>query len=155
MRPITLRPAEEKDLPNIHVIETEVYPAPWTPNFFRIIYHMNKDFFIVALDEDEIIGYTVGEIEQMGKKSNPRKAGHVMNIAVKVSHQGKGVGTMLLDEIEARFKLGGADIAYLEVRESNLTAQNVYKHRGYEYVRTAKEYYGDEDGYIMTKPLDY
>ena len=155
MPTITLRPATEEDLPIIHVIETEVYPAPWTPNFFRIIFHMNKDFFLVALDGDEIIGYTVGEIELMGKKSNPRKAGHVMNIAVKGTHQGRGVGTMLLDEVESKFIQGGADIVYLEVRESNLNAQSVYKRRGYEYVRTAKDYYGDEDGYIMTKSLNH
>ncbi len=42
---------------------------------------------------------------------------------------------------------------YLEVRESNTNAQSVYKHRDYEYVRTAKYYYGDEDGFIMTKRL--
>ncbi len=155
MPTINLRPATEEDLPTIHGIETEVYPAPWTPNFFRIIFHMNKDLFIVALDQDEIVGYTVGEIEIMGRRDNPRKAGHVMNIAVKSSYQGKGVGTLLLDEIEARFIRGGAHIAYLEVRESNLNAQSVYKHRGYEYVRTAKDYYGDEDGFIMTKALDH
>ena len=155
MPTITLRQAVEEDLPTIHTIETEVYPVPWTPNFFRIIFHMNKDLFLVALDDDTIIGYVVGEIELMGKKSNPRKAGHVMNIAVKSGYQGRGVGSMLLDEIEARFIKGKADVAYLEVRESNVNAQNVYKHRGYEYVRTAKDYYGDEDGFIMSKRLDH
>ena len=154
MPTITLRQATEDDLPVIHTIETQVYPVPWTTNFFRIIYHMNKELFLVAIDDDEIIGYTVGEIEIMGKRSAPRKTGHVMNIAVKEIYQGKGVGTMLLDEIEARFQKGGAGIVYLEVRESNLNAQSVYKHRGYEYVRTAKDYYGDEDGFIMTKKLE-
>ena len=153
MPEITLREASEEDLPAIHAIETEVYPTPWTSNFFRIIFHMNEGLFIVAEEDQTIIGYTVGEIENMGKASAPRKAGHVMNIAVRSGYQGKGVGTMLLDEIETKFIQRGADVAYLEVRESNVTAQSVYKHRDYEYVRTAKDYYGDEDGFIMTKRL--
>ena len=151
---ITLRDAVEEDLEEIHRIESVLYPKPWTFNFFRIMFHMNKDLFIVAVDSDEIIGYTVGEIEKMGKVDNPRKGGHVMNIAVKSEYQGMGVGTMLLDDIENRFLSIGADIAYLEVRESNMRAQQVYRHRGYEYVRTAENYYGDEDGFIMTKELD-
>ncbi len=153
MPEITLREASEEDLPTIHIIETEVYPIPWTSNFFRIIFHMNEGLFIVAEEDKTIIGYTVGEIEIMGKASSPRKAGHVMNIAVRAEYQGRGVGTMLLDEIEHRFVKRGANLVYLEVRESNANAQSVYKHRDYEYVRTAKYYYGDEDGFIMTKRL--
>ena len=65
------------------------------------------------------------------------------------------VKTMLLDEVEKRFRNKGVNIAYLEVRESNTNAQRIYRHRGYQYVRTAENYYGDENGYIMTKKLDH
>ena len=153
MPEITLRLAVEDDLPTVHGIETSVYKTPWTFNFFRIIYYMNQDLFLVATNDDTIIGYTVGEIESMGKKSEPKKAGHVLNIAVKAEYQGKGIGTMLLDEIERRFLEHEVDTIYLEVRESNLNAQRVYKNRGFKYVRTAENYYGDEDGFIMTKKL--
>ena len=154
MPEITLRLADEDDLPIIHKIETSVYNTPWTFNFFRIIYYMSKDLFIVATHDDTIIGYTVGEIETMGKKSDPKRAGHILNIAVKPEFQGKGVGTMLLDEVERLFTEHHVDKVYLEVRESNLVAQKVYKNRGYRYVRTAEKYYGDEDGFIMSKSLD-
>ncbi len=153
MQKITLHEATEDDLQAIHMIENMVYPTPWTLNFFRVMFHMNPGLFLVAISNDEIIGYAVGEIEKMGKVSSPKKAGHVMNIAVRDDFQGKGVGTMLLDELEKRFKDNGADIAYLEVRESNKRAQQVYRNRGYTYVRTAEDYYGDEDGFIMTKSL--
>lgn len=114
---------------------------------------MNEDLFFVAVQDERIIGYTVGEIEKMGRVNAPRNAGHVLNIAVRQEYQGKGVGTMLLDEVERRFKEKGAEVAYLEVRESNSNAQQLYRHRGYQYVRTAEGYYGDEDGYIMSKKL--
>ena len=131
------RLAAEADLPVILSIEESVYPVPWTFNFFRIIFHMNTDKFYVALDGDAVIGYTVGEIEKMGKVNAPRLAGHILNIAVSEEYQGKGVGTMLLDVVEKRFIECGADIAYLEVRESNVNAQRVYRNRGYQYVRPA------------------
>jgi ribosomal-protein-alanine N-acetyltransferase len=145
----------EEDLKVIHKIESEVYPVPWTLNFFRIIFHINKDLFIVAINNDELIGYTVGEIEKRRTVNNPRKAGHILNIAVKSQYQGKGIGTILLNEVEKRFTEKGASVAYLEVRESNKRAQQVYNHRGYEYIRKASNYYGDEDGLIMIKKLSY
>jgi ribosomal-protein-alanine N-acetyltransferase len=154
LQEITLREATEDDLQATHMIENMVYPAPWTLNFFRVMFHMNRDLFLVAVCKDEVIGYSVGEIEKMGKVSSPKKAGHVLNIAVREEFQGRGVGTMMLDELEKRFMDGGADIAYLEVRESNNRAQQIYRNRGYRYVRTVEDYYGNEDGYIMTKSLD-
>ena len=154
MTEVTLRDASEEDLPIIHTIESKLYPVPWTLNFFRIIFHMNRDLFITARTQEELIGYTVGEIEKMGKVDSPRRAGHVLNIAVKSMYQGRGIGTMLLDEVERRFIEKGADIAYLEVRESNQQAREIYKNRGYEYVRTVEGYYGDEDGLIMSKKLE-
>ena len=59
----------------------------------------------------------------------------------------------LMDEMEAHFIEMDAELAYLEVRESNEIAQNAYKKRGYQYVRTSKGYYGDEDALIMMKSL--
>ena len=76
-----------------------------------------------------------------------------MNVAVTSSHQKRGVGTLLMNKMESMFIEKNAEIAYLEVRESNKGAQTMYRKRGYEYVRTSKGYYGEEDGFIMMKQL--
>lgn len=150
---IKLRNVKETDLDRIYSIETEVYPVPWSYPFFNMMSKLDETMFIVATEEEEIIGYCVGEIKRMGSIEIPLLTGHVMNVAVTGSHQKKGVGTILMDEIERIFIEGGADVAYLEVRESNTRAQSMYRKRGYRYVRTSKAYYGDEDGYIMMKNL--
>jgi len=150
---ISLRVAVEDDLEVIHGIEKSVYPTAWTLNFFRLMLGMSGDMFLVAVENGEVIGYTVGEVRKMGRVGDAKTAGHVLNIAVSEDHQGRGVGTMLMDEVERRLREGGADVAYLEVRESNTGAQAVYRKRGYQYVRTAEAYYGDEDGFIMMKSL--
>jgi ribosomal protein S18 acetylase RimI-like enzyme len=58
-----------------------------------------------------------------------------------------------MDELELRLQGKGAEVAYLEVRESNAGAQAMYLKRGYQFIRSSKGYYGDEDGFIMMKSL--
>ncbi len=149
---ITLRPARSGDLEIVHSIEEEVYPAPWSFSFFKLVFAENPGMFIVAIEDGMIVGYTVGEV-QRGTGEGALCVGHVQNIAVKEGYKRKGIGTLLLDELEALFEVEGADESYLEVRESNVKAQKMYRDRGYTYLRTSKAYYGDEDGYIMMKSL--
>ena len=150
---VVLRVAVEDDLEVIQGIELSVYPTAWTMNFFRLMLSLSGELFLVALDDGELIGYTVGELNKMGTVADPKIVGHVLNVAVTEEHQGGGVGTLLMDELELRLQGKGAEVAYLEVRESNAGAQAMYRKRGYQYVRTSKEYYGDEDGSIMMKSL--
>jgi ribosomal-protein-alanine N-acetyltransferase len=150
---IILREAREEDLNVIYAIESSVYSVPWTLNFFRIILHMKKNMFIVATRDRQILGYTIGEIETRRVSKDTKKIGHIMNIAVSNEYQGKGVGTILLDEIENIFIEQKAAVSYLEVRESNKRAQQIYKKRGYYYLKTVQKYYGDENGLIMSKKL--
>ena len=145
--------AVEDDLEVIQGIELSVYPTAWTMNFFRLMLSLSSELFLVALDDGALIGYTVGELNKMGTVADPKIVGHVLNVAVTEEHQGGGVGTLLMDALELRLQGKGAEVAYLEVRESNAGAQAMYRKRGYQYVRTSKGYYGDEDGYIMMKSL--
>jgi ribosomal-protein-alanine N-acetyltransferase len=150
---IFLRDAIEKDLSIIYEIESMVYTLPWTFNFFRIILQQNPSLFLVATCKEKIIGYIVGEIRIKGNGNNPKNIGHILNFSVKPKFQGRGVGTLLLDELEKRFLKKGVKSAYLEVRESNKRAQYIYIKKGYQFLRTAKNYYYDEDGIIFTKRL--
>jgi len=148
---VVLREAVEDDLEAIHWIEQMVYPTAWTLNFFRLMLGISGELFLAALEMDEIIGYTVGELTKMGRKVDLKTVGHILNVAVREDYQGMGVGTLLMDEVEGRLWSKGVGLVYLEVRESNTGAQAMYRKRGYEYVRTAEGYYGDEDGFVMMK----
>jgi ribosomal-protein-alanine N-acetyltransferase len=149
---LVIRELDAGDLDTVYAIEVESYPRPWTRNFFRLMAHTSRGMFLVALVGEEIVGYTVGEVDT---RSNGRKLGHIMNIAVREPHRNMGVGTAMLDELERRFAEAGVVASYLEVRVSNETAQRLYAGRGYRLLRRAAGYYGDEDGYVMTKPLKH
>ena len=80
---------------------------------------------------------------------------HIINVAVRQSWRGKGVGELLLiSGIDMALK-NKATVATLEVRKSNTIAQTLYKKYGFQEVGLRKAYYTDnkEDAVIMTTEI--
>lgn len=147
---VKIRDVKEEELDLVHNIEKKTYEKPWSRSFFKLMAKVSDGLFIVAIEAEEIVGYSVGEVE-IRKKGE--KTGHLMNIAVKKRYRNQGIGTKLMDEMEDRFIEKGCNLSYLEVRDSNQKAQKLYRERGYNYVRREKNYYGNEDAFIMAKKL--
>ena len=149
-----IRLSRKEDLEHIQVIETTSFPAPWPISNFHYVLNRTPELFLVA-EEEGLVGYIIGEIRELiiSGISHRSKAGHILNIAVKREWRERGVGSLLLDEIESRFKDRDAQQVTLEVRESNMTARTFYVNRGYEDIGRVGAYYGDEDAIIMRKPL--
>ena len=149
-----IRLCRREDLEHIQAIETTSFPDPWPLTIFGYILDRTPHLFLVA-EENELVGYIVGEIRELiiSGISHRSKAGHVMNIAVEKEWRERGVGSLLLDEIEKRFKERDTQQVTLEVRESNTTARTFYVNRGYGDIGKVRAYYGDEDAIIMRKPL--
>lgn len=70
-------------------------------------------------------------------------------IIVPKEYRKKGIGSNLLSEIEKE----NINNITLEVRESNVTAINFYKKNGYKIEATRKNYYDNENGYLMMKEI--
>ena len=79
----------------------------------------------------------------------------INNFAVAPDHQGKGIGTKLLQEMIALLQSKGMERLWLEVRVSNGAAYNLYKKIGFKETFRRKEYYQNpvEDAYIMELAL--
>jgi len=144
-----IRVATEADLSMIHRIEVGSYPDPWPRSIFFLMRGRAPDLFLVAEAEDTIVGYAIGEVEW----KSGSKVGHVMNIAISEAWRRRGIAIRLLDEIEGRFRLCGAESAYLEVRASNTSARKLYRKRGYIEMGSLPGYYREGDGLAMAKPL--
>lgn len=145
----TIRPVTTADITTVHRIEVSSYPDPWPRSIFFLMHGRAPDLFLVAETECVIVGYEVGEIEWWGSM----KVGHVMNIAVTEEWRRRGLANKLLDELEGRFRKGRAEVSHLEVRASNTPAKNLYRKRGYAEAGQLPNYYRDEDGIAMEKPL--
>jgi [ribosomal protein S18]-alanine N-acetyltransferase len=82
------------------------------------------------------------------------KKGHVISIAVLPGHHRKGVGYKLIQEATRAMANYKAKECYLEVRESNIPAIQLYKKLKFEIARTNRNYYADgEDAFVMALQL--
>lgn len=70
-------------------------------------------------------------------------------IIVDEAYRKKGIGSKLLNAIQ---KNNIKNIT-LEVRESNVEAINFYKNNGFKVEAIRKNYYGNENAYLMLKEL--
>ena len=77
---------------------------------------------------------------------------HIVTIAVRESHRGRGIGELLLIAAIALATLNDQEVVTLEVRASNQAAQALYEKYGFRKVDVRHCYYSDnhEDAVIMT-----
>ncbi len=66
---------------------------------------------------------------------------HLLNITVAPAHQGEGWGHMMLDALSLISRHVGAQTLWLEVRQSNARALQVYERYGFVRVGLRKDYY--------------
>lgn len=146
---INLREMEIKDIDAIMEIEKESFSTPWTRNAFEKEIKENMlAKYIVADLEGKAVGYAgiwliIDE-------------GHVTNIAIANAHRGKGIGKFLMMGLIDFCKDSGIHNMTLEVRASNIIAQNLYKKLGFLDCGIRPNYYADdhEDAVIMWKTIE-
>ena len=132
------------DIDSIMEIEILSFNIPWTKESFLSEITTNKlAEYIVARLDGEIVGYT-----GMWKILDE---GHITNIAVHPKARRKRVATMMVEELIKVAKQCDIEKLTLEVRESNILAQTLYRKFGFEVLGARKGYYADnkEDALIM------
>ena len=139
-----IRPMTAMDLDKVSEIEKLCFSTPWSRESFRIEIEDNRCArYFVAVYQDEIVGY--GGMWLIVDEA------HITNVAVHPSYRGVGIGESIMRTlIEVAVSLGAIRMT-LEVRVSNMIAQNLYKKLGFRGVGIRKQYYADnnEDALIM------
>ena len=127
-------------------IDALSFPTPWSRESFEREIEVNKFArYVVAKKDGVVIGYA-GMWLILDE-------GHITNIAVHPEHRGIGTGNLLLEALIEMCRIESITSLTLEVRKSNLVAQNLYKKYGFLEQGIRKGYYGDnkEDAVIMWK----
>ena len=140
-----IRAVEQRDLPAIYKIERETFKDAFPPFFIDFLVEENPETFLVAEETGEVVGYVVASVE--------KKVGHLVSLAVRRDRLRKAVGSSLVLKILEILKRSGVSSVRLEVRKSNVAAQNFYNKLGFSFVRVYRGYYGDEDAYVLEKKL--
>ena len=79
---------------------------------------------------------------------------HVATLATHPDHRRQGIGKRLLAHALSQIMLDGARSSFLEVRASNLAAQEMYRKFGYEATGRRRHYYRDNDEDAILMSLD-
>jgi ribosomal-protein-alanine N-acetyltransferase len=145
MSDVVLAPLTVKDLAEVAVIENVSFTAPWPTSAYTTELTTNRVArYIGARVLGELVGF--GGIWLMVDEA------HVTTMAVLPEHRRAGVATALLLELLQEARRGGARVATLDVRVSNVDAQRLYRAFGFIEVGRRVRYYDDngEDALIMT-----
>ncbi|CAN5293060.1 ribosomal protein S18-alanine N-acetyltransferase [soil metagenome] len=144
---LQLRPLGPGDLPRIMEIERVSFSVPWQRNTFDSLFRRNDTDLVGAERDGALVGYavcwTILDEAELG------------NVAVAPEARGFGVADTLVRAVLERIRQRGARACFLEVRESNLAAQRLYRRRGFEVVGRRRAYYSRpvEDALVMRLQL--
>ncbi|MCG9683735.1 ribosomal protein S18-alanine N-acetyltransferase [Vibrio sp. Isolate23] len=142
---MTLLPLAEAHLDSVYSIETQAHSHPWSEAMIRDVTSRGACHHVL-MDDDKVVGYfyaqnIVGEVT-------------LLNIAVDPAQQGRGYGKQLIESFLTMCEQVKAESAWLEVRESNTRAANLYESVGFNEVDRRVNYYptatGKEDAIIMS-----
>lgn len=140
------RPAETRDLEALMVIEEATFPEDaWTAELMHQELSNPWCKYFIAVPESDargIDGY-IGLALPRGEQAD------IQTITVREPLRGKGLGRALLQFGLSQAQLHGAQEVFLEVREDNVAAQNLYTSAGFEVIGVRKGYYHGVDALSM------
>jgi ribosomal-protein-alanine acetyltransferase len=141
--PYRIRSATVADATVMVAIERRCFGDPWSEESFREALTSAWTFCLVAQSPRGISGYLVGR-EIAG-------TGEVLNLAVAPESRRRGVGSALLRAGLTALRQRKVDEVFLEVRESNHSAQALYLAHGFRPVGQRSAYYRNprEDALVL------
>ena len=141
-----IRPMRVDDLPQVQALDELSFSNPWPQNAFRyeLLENPNGYCWVAEAEKGRIVGLIVCwlVVDEM----------HIATIAVHPDFRGQGIAKRMIAVGLRALIARGAISATLEVRESNLSAQNLYRSFGFRQVGERKRYYADtgESALLMT-----
>ncbi len=172
--PLVVEPMRLAHVPVIMEIERESFSLPWPEGAYRHeLTHNELAHYYVLRPRSVIISpkpmsawqrlwqairrrptADTGRILGYGGFWLMYDEAHISTLAIRVTWRRQGLGELLLVALLNEARRLGASRATLEVRVSNVAAQNLYAKYGFEQVGRRTGYYADnrEDALILTTP---
>ena len=140
---VEMRRMQPEDVPLVMVIERECFAIPWRESAYLTELANRPAYYIVACIDSEIVGY--------GGQWVIVDEAHITTLAVKQTHREQKIGEQVLVAMLNEAIRHNARRATLEVRESNVAAQNLYRKYGFQPAAIRRSYYTDnhENALVM------
>lgn len=132
-----INPITPTDFDRLFEIEQAAHLVPWSRG--TLLNNQGERYVNLKLEIDEkIVAFAICQ--------TVLDEATLFNIAVDPKFQGKGYGKRLLSELILQLKQRGVRTLWLEVRESNRPAQQLYTDLGFNEVTIRKNYYPTQTG---------
>jgi ribosomal-protein-alanine N-acetyltransferase len=178
--PYLVEPMQVADLGQVMQIEKDAFSAPWPASAYRYELTQNdvSTYLVLKVRRPSRMVQEMEEVERSQRNSIATAVeraarlvrrgsvpilayggfwtildeGHISTLAVHPKWRGHGLGEMMLAALIDAAVVGGAREVTLEVRVSNIVAQNLYRKYSFTVVGRRKRYYHDnnEDALLMT-----
>ena len=123
-------PADAKE---IAAAEAEIFSDPWSERDITDAISQSGSMCYSALSDGKVIAYIIG------RQISPE--GEIYRIATVPSKRRCGIAYRLLDYAVKCERGRGLEALFLEVREKNIPARNLYKSYGFREIGMRKNYY--------------
>ncbi len=149
MNELAFQPVGRDDIAQVFANETASYLMPWSLQ--SLIDSLDPQYAFWKIEfNSKIVGHLI--YQTVVDES------HLLNICIHPRFQNKGFGKQALGFWFEQCHASQVKNFYLEVRESNILAQSLYKAIGFEEIANRKDYYPlpeqkRENGIIMLKRL--
>ncbi|MCH5211220.1 MAG: ribosomal protein S18-alanine N-acetyltransferase [Oscillospiraceae bacterium] len=133
------------DVAEVAELEKQCFSVPWSEKSFRDEMTNKLAIYFIARYDGKCVGYA-GFWNVSGE-------GGITNVAVLPGYRRKGIASLMIEKMIKEARGLGLELLTLEVRKSNISAQELYKKYGFDIIGERKRYYSDngEDAWIMTK----
>ena len=136
MKPrLTFSPIELKDLAQIMQIEQQIYPNPWST---KVMYDCIQAGYQCLKGE---CSEHPGEISCYALMMIGFEESNLLNIGVNPKFQRLSLATQMMKRLLLISRINHAKHMWLEVRESNQAAINLYQKLGFKPIGKRKNYY--------------
>ncbi|NLN75433.1 MAG: ribosomal protein S18-alanine N-acetyltransferase [Armatimonadetes bacterium] len=143
MTMVEIRQMQPEDLTSVMTIERECFTMPWRESSYLAELSNRSAHYLVACIDSVIVGFC-GEWVIMDEA-------HITTLGVASQYRGQRIGEQLLIALLEQAMRHNARRATLEVRKSNLVAQQLYIKYGFRTAAVRRGYYTDngEDALVM------
>lgn len=139
----SIRPYKDDDLDSLVAIEQACFPNAWSRRVLvDWIQRADSDCRVLE-QEDRIVGFLLIVDEPGGL--------HLINLAIDPAYRRRSLALSALEWVDELAGERTVKQVVLEVRETNLAAQLLYRKAGYRAVGIVSDYYSGDDAYRMVK----
>ena len=137
----SIRPYADDDMETLVAIEQASFPNAWSREMLAGWIQRADTECRVIEQEGRVVGFFLVVYEPEGL--------HIANLAVDPDFLRRGLALGALEGIDELAEARRAKRVALEVRETNLADQLLYRKAGYRAVDIMSDYYRNEDAYRM------